>query len=804
MDSILHDARLAVRMLWKRPLFTLVAVSALALGIGANTAVFSVVYGVLLRPLGFEHPEQLFMVWQAQPEEGVQADLVAPGNFFDWRQDSSSFEDLVALRASGVHLRRDDGSEVVQATFATPGFFELLGVAPALGRGFSSHDPGGAPIYEAVLSYQAWQRSFGGSPEVVGQDLVLDGQSYTVAGVMPEDFHFFVDSDLYLPLFFDPQEKVSRGNVSLWVLGRVKNGVSEAQARQDLKGISRRLAQEYPETNLGVEASLSPLLDFWLGSSRTTLPLLMGVVALVLLVACANIATMLLSRAMERRKEMALRQSLGATRGRLIQQNLVESLVLAGVGGVLGGILGSFGVSLLVRLQAGTIPRIEEVTVDPLVLLFTVVVAAIAGVIFGLVPALQLSNVHLTDSLKDGGAQAGGSAITSKYLRGALVVVEVALAMVLLVGAGLTIRSFQKLQQVNLGIEPEGAVAAAITLSEDRYQGSNQVVGYVETLLDRLRDQPDLQAVGVVTTLPLDNTQIDGDLLARNRSGQMQQTVVGLDAVSGDYFKAVGTPLVEGRVFNDADRDDSQKVAIVNQALARQLWPGESALGKQVFVFDLESGPREVVGVVGNIRRFGLEVDSRREVYLPYRQYPDERGFYVVARSASGDTDRAARSLQAAILAVDRDQPMSGMATMSQLLDESLARRRFNTWLIGVSAIVALVLAVVGIYGILAYSVAQGQREIGIRMALGETRKSILRLVLSRGLVLTGIGLACGIVGAGLMKKLISRLIWGIGAMDPPTLIAVAGIFVVVAVLASLIPARRATRVDPMVVLRDG
>ncbi|MDY7094117.1 MAG: ABC transporter permease [Acidobacteriota bacterium] len=801
MGSLIQDIRLAVRMLWKRPIFTLVAVLALALGVGANTAVFSLINGVLLRPLDFEKPQQLYMLWRSVPDEGIEADLVAPGNFLDWRDQSSAFRDMAAFNLRGLRMRVGEESQFVSGALVTPSFFQMLGVQPSKGAGFTLREPTDAPVYEAVLSHRVWQRNFGSDPNIVGTELLIDDRSHTVTGVLPQGFSFFADVDVWVPMFFTPEDRARRGDVFLWALGRLKDGITEEQAREDLNGIARRLGDQYPGTNLGVRVQIDSLHTFWVGDVQQTLPLLMGVVFLVLLVACANIATMMLSRALERRREMALRRSLGAGRGRLIRQTFVESIVLSLLGGVVGAGLGALLVDLLVKLEPSNIPRLDEVSVDPMVLLFTAGIAALAGVLFGVLPAIQGSRVRLTDALKEGGSQAS-SAGAAKYFRSGLVVLEVALAMILLMGAGLTIRSFQKLQQVDSGFDPEGVVVASSILSEDRYQVDAQVLGYIDSLLERLEAMPSVQSAGIVSTLPLDNAQIDTDLYIEGSQARNLPPLVGLDAVAGDYFRAMGTQVIAGRTFTDQDREGSLPVMIVNQALAETFWPGENAVGKLGQLTEFPGVQWQVVGVVENIKRFGLEADSRREVYLPYQQFPSERSFYVVGRSGSDGTASLSRDLRAAAQEIDRAQPLQGVTVMEELVSESLAPRRFNTWLIGISSVVALILALVGIYGILAYTVTQSQREIGVRMALGEQRVSVLRLFLRRGILLTALGLLIGIVGTLFLAELISRLLFEVGVADPVTLVVVSVIFLLVAALASYVPARRATKVDPMVALR--
>lgn len=803
MRSIVQDIRLAFRMLWKRPGFAFITLSALALGIGANTAVFSVVNGVLLRPLGFDEPGQLYMVWQTFVSEGVEAEAASPGNFLSWDEQNTVFQDLAAFTGRSVRLRQDGEPEVVNAGAVSPNLFRLLGTAPQIGGGFTAFDTAGQPLKEAIFSHRFWQRTFAGDSAIVGKSVNLDGEAYTVVGVMPADFRFLMDADLWLPLVLTGEDRQERGSVYLSVVGRLRDGVTADQAQANMTSIAKRLEDDYPATNLGWGVSLMPLQEFWVGGVSHTLPLLLGAVIFVLLVACANIATLLLIRSTERRREMALRQSLGAGRSQLIRQTLIESLVLGMLGGAAGVIVGAFAIALLVKFQPGNIPRMDEVSIDLPVLLFTFLVSILAGIGCGLVPAIQGTRPDLTPALKEGSSNSSASGPAS-LLRSVFVVSGIALAMVLLIGAALMVRSFQRLQQVDIGFEPTGATAVEFSLSPDRFPQDAQRARFIEELLASLNRVPSIQAVGVVSTLPLENSQMDVDIFVPGRSSAQLPSVVGIDAVSAGYFRALGTRVLEGRDFEESDRQDSLRVVIVNKSLADVYWPGQSPVGQELRIAGFAAQAFQVIGVVQDIRRFGLETEARREIYLPFLQFEEVPSyFFAVVRTKAEASEDLAATVRGIVLDIDPEQPVASVEAMDSLLADTLSRRRFNTWLIGLSALVGLLLAVLGIYGILGYTVAQSAREIGIRLALGETQGAVLGLVLKRGLKLTGIGLGIGLVVVFLLSHIIASLLYGVGVADPLTLVGVSLIFLAVATLASYFPARRATRVDPMVALRS-
>jgi putative ABC transport system permease protein len=685
----------------------------------------------------------------------------------------------------------------------SPGLLRLLGIPPRLGRTFTPEEPSADAPREVVLSHGLWSRRFGSDPGIVDRTLRLDDQRYTVVGVMPPEFEFLMEADLWLPLVFSPQDLEDRGMIFLRVLGRFREGVDLERAWDDMENVSLLLEEKDPMVNADWRATVEPLRDHLVGDVRATLLVLFAAVGFVLLVACANIANLLLARSAEREGEIAIRRSLGAGRSHLLRQALCESLTLAFAGGALGLLLAYLGVELLVHLQPGNVPRLEEVAIDLRVLGFTLLLTVATGVLFGLAPILRSLRIDLGQLLKEGAGRVRGS-LSLVGARSLLVIFEVAVAMVLLIGAGLTIRSFQRLQEVDPGFVPGRLLAARIALAEDVYAEPFQRRSFIERLLTRLESLPDVETAGMVTTLPLTGVDLMEVFVPEGVPASPNLPEGGgLDAVSPGYFRAMGISVQQGRPFDDRDRADSEPVAIVNQALAELYWPGEEVVGKRIQIPGVSEDFRRIVGVVGNVKRDGPDSETRREAYVPYQQFGELRSsFYAVARATPEGLERLPAALRSTVFEIDPNQPVANLVEMEELFRRSIAQRRVNTWLMAVAGGVGLVLALLGIYGVLEYSVVQQSRAIGIRRALGARTRDVLLRVLLQGLRLTGVGLVAGLVGAFLLTRLMESLLFGVAATDPWTFTTISLLFVLVALTASLLPALRATRVNPIEVLR--
>jgi putative ABC transport system permease protein len=810
MDTILQDLRFGIRTLRKDLGFAAVAVLALALGIGANSAIFSVVNAILLRPLGYENPDQLVLINHNYPKLDLKASVSAPG-YVHYRDNAHSFSEVAALSGWSVNLTGGGEPERLQGSAVTTNFFATLGAEAAKGRVFLAEEGEPGRNRSVVLSDAFWQRRFGGDPDIIGKTITLNGEGYTVVGVMPPGFQFGRELgqivDLWSPIAFTP-EQLDMDNLTyeyLVVLARLKPDVSFEQAQAELDTIAANLLRQYmPELDAGTwNLALQRLNELVVGDIRPALLVLLGAVGFVLLIACANVANLLLARAAARDREFAVRMALGAGRSRVVRQLLTESVLLALIGGGLGLILGVWGVRALVAVNQDKIPRAHEIGLDLTVLGFTLGVSALTGIIFGLVPALQAFKGNPNDALKEGGRGSSAGKARRRALS-SLVVVEMALAVVLLVGAGLLIRSFLRLQQVDPGFQPRDVVAMQLSLPDYKYGEPERRDAFYQQLLEQVRAVPGVKAAGAVSVLPLSGQNQSGSFRIEGREvpqGQMSPHGDRWVATS-DYFRAMSVPLVRGRYFTDRDTEDAPGVAIVDESMARKYWPGEDPIGKRI---TFEGGPenprwREIVGIVGHVRHRGLEGESRVQYYVPYRQRPVSNMFLVA--QATGDPTQIAGAVRGAIRALDADLPVYRVTTMERLVADSLAQRRFAMLLLGVFAALALVLAAVGLFGVIAYVVTRRTHEIGVRLALGAQRADVLRLVLGHGMGMALVGVGIGLVAAFALARLISGLLYGVSATDPLTFVGVGLLLVGVAFLASYIPARRATRVDPMIALR--
>jgi putative ABC transport system permease protein len=811
MDTLLHDVRFGARMLRKSPGLTATAIFALALGVGVNTAIFSVVDAVLLRPLPYAEPGRLVSVAGTNARRPGEPLPVSYPNFADWRGQATAFERLAAYDPTDFNLVAGGRPERVKGAVVTSDLFALLGAGPQLGRQFTAEEdvPGAAPA--VILSHGLWQRQFGGDPAAVGRALPVGGRPANIVGVMPSGFAFppgAEPAELWAPMSFNETYIAERNMHNLGVVGRLAAGATVEQARAEMEAVAARLAEQYPASNGGWGARVVPLQEHLVGNVRPALLMLLGAVAFVLLIACANVANLLLARASSRRKEMAVRAALGAGRWRVARGLLVESVMLALAAGALGLLLAFWGTDLLVALGPGDLPRIGEVALDERVLLFTLAVSLLTGVGFGLAPAAQASRADLVDALKEGGSNP--SARPGGRLRGALVVSEIALALVLLVGAGLLVRSFARLLEVDPGFRPEGVVTMQLQLSDASYAENHQVVSFYDRLLERARGLPGVVEAGLVTTVPLGKgaMALTYDVEGRPPAPPNERTSASFDVASPGYFRAMNIPLVRGRTFTDADREGSPAVVIVSETMARRAWPGEDPLGKRITMGASASGPpppsREVVGVVGDVKHGGLEAEVKEAIYAPYGQVPWPN-VTLVARTEA-DPDATAVAMRAAVRGVSPDQPVYNVRVMEQVVAESVAKPRLYASLLGLFAGLALLLSAMGIYAVMSYTVTQRAHEIGIRMALGARPGDVLRLVVGHGMRLTLVGVAIGLAAAfglaRLLASLSASLLFGVSATDPATFGGIALLLAGVALLACWLPARRAARVDPLVALR--
>lgn len=795
------DLRLAARALAKRPGFTFVAVLTLALGIGANTVIFSVTDTLLLRPVPFREPDLLMRVLAVNDEIGVRGAGLAVGDFQDLRRDSRSLKNLGAFARRSFDLTGGDTPEVVIGARITFELFSILGVEPIRGRTFhrTEEDPGEG--HRVILSHDLWQRHLGGGP-ALGRPLELDGERYEIVGIMPSGFRFpGRETDLWVPLTVAEGE-LDRMSHYLGVVGRLRAGVTPEQAAAELERVAAALEEDHPDSNRGWSTRVIPLREHLTRRYRPALLLLSGAVALLLLIACANVANLLVVRAASRQQEIAIRVALGSSRGRLIRVFLVESTLLALVGGVLGVVLASWGLNALGAFAPARIPALADADLDGAALLFTLGVTLVSGLAFGAVPAAQLSRVEVQQLTKEGHGTGGRG---SHRLRASLVVAEVALASILLIGASLMLKSFAELQRVDLGFDQENVLALYTVLLPGRYPEVPPQVRFFEGVVDEARALPGVVSAAATSAAPF-LAEGQNLLPVEPETGagrdQDQSTFAEFAAVTPGFFKTLRIPLLAGRDFSTRDDADSRPVLIVNQRLAERFWPGEEAVGKRLLatIWGTEPVAHDVIGVVGNVLQRNLDEEGGPAVYAAYRQVP-HRGMVIVARS-SGPPLRLAPGLIGRLLELDRNQPVSRVTTLAQLVHDAGGQTRFNTALLSLFGGIALLLAAVGIYGVVAYSFSQRTQELAIRVALGARSRSIVRLVLKEGVGLTLMGVAIGLVGAFVLARLLSSLLYGVSARDPMIFVLVPSLLVAVAVAACWLPSRRALRVDPVTALR--
>lgn len=809
METLWQDLRFGIRTLIKSPGFAIVALLTLALGIGANSAIFSVVNSILLRPLAYKNPEQLVMINHNYIKINLKASVSAFG-YKHYVENAKSFESIAAMTGWAANLTGEGEPERLTGQSVSANFFQTLGAEAAKGRTFATGEDTEGKNRVLVLSHGFWQRRFGGDPNILNKTLSLNGENYTVVGVMPEGFQFGRELgmiiDLWRPIVFTPDQLSSNSitNEFLMVIGRLRQGVTQEQAQTEMKSIAANLRQQYMQ---GADATnwdllLTSFRELIVGDIRLMLWIVMLVVGFVLLIACANVANLLLARAAARQKEIAVRTALGAGRWRIIRQLLTESVMLSVVGGAFGLLIGYWGVKALVSLNEDRIPRANEISLDWRVLLFTFGVSILTGVLFGIVPAIQTTKADLHETLKEGGRSA--AAATKHWVRSVLVVAEIALALAVLVGAGLLVKSFMRVQEVNPGFNPQGLLTMSVSLPDFKYGEAPQRANFYKQLIHDVSALPGVQSAGAVSVLPLSGQGSSGSFRIEGRDVPRGQSPPhgARWAATPDYFKTMGIPIIRGRYFEERDTADGKQVVIIDQALAAKYWPNEDPLGKRMVFEGTRDNPnwREIVGIVGHVKHTDLEGESRAQYYIPHQQRA-QPGMTVVVRT-TGDPNALASAARNAVRNLDKELPVFRVRTMDQFVADAMAQRRFALLLIGIFAGLALLLAAIGLYGVMAYSVTQRTHELGLRMALGAQAGDVLKLVVKQGMLLAGIGLGIGIVGAFFLSRLMKTLLFNVSATDPVIFTAIAATLAAVALVACFFPARRATKVDPMVALR--
>jgi putative ABC transport system permease protein len=803
MEKLRQDLGYGIRRLWKNPAITLAAVFALALGIGANTAIFSLVNALVLRPLPYENPDRIILLSYALRE-------ASPANFLDWKAQSQSFENISAINFWSANLANGNEPERLQGFQTSASLFPMLGVKPVLGRTFLAEEEQPGKDNVAVLSHGLWERAFASNPNIIGQTISLNARNYTVIGIMPAGFQYYRPTEIWSPLAFTPQEATRRAPGNLIVAGRLKPNVSLAQAQSDMTTVAQRLEQQYPQTNTGLTIRLVPLHEHLIGPMRPALLVLLAAVIFVLMIACANVANLLLARAAARQKEIAIRLALGAGRFRIIRQLLTESILLGLLGGIVGLVLAFWGLRFLnasIPLTgAGFLSQLNGISLDGRVLGFTFLISMLTGIIFGLAPALQISNPVLNETLKEGGR--GSAGVHSARLRSVLVISEVSLALVLLVCAALMVTSFLRMLNVNLGFEPKNVLTMQTSLLQDRYPEDAQVNTFYKRTIDQVRNLPGVEYAGATSNLPLGGSnkvrglEIEG--IPTPAPGQ-STPAANYRMVSPDYFKAMGISLVKGRYFTEQDTENGPPVVVINNALAKRYFSGADPLSKLIRRQNPAPNPplpwMQVVGIVEDVRHLALTENPRPEMYVPFYQNAS-REMTIVVRTLSDPTSIAPAAREQ-ISSIDKDQPVYNVKAMEEVVADSAYLNRFSMSLLAIFAAVALILSSIGIYSLIAYSVTQRTQEIGIRMALGARPRDILTLFVKQGMLLALIGIVIGALGAFSATQFLSSLLFGVSKGDVTTFAGAALLLALVVLVASYVPARKATKIDPTIAFRS-
>jgi putative ABC transport system permease protein len=804
MDKLFGDVRYAFRNLIKRPGFTLIAVATLALGIGANSAIFSAINALLLKPLPFQNEDRVMAIWDKNPSRGVEHNEVTMANYLDWKAQNQTFEQLALYRWWSANVTGVSTPERVQGYLVTGNFMDVLGTKPMLGRAFTEEENQPGKDAVAVITYSLWQRSYGGDPNIVNKSITLNTIQRTVIGVMPPRFNFPRGAEVYAPIALTPELMKSRGNHSYYVLGKLKPGVTQQAAQADIDTIAGRLEQQYPDTNTGLGANVIPVLADTVRQYDRALWVMMGAVGFVLLIACANVANLMLARASGRQKELALRAALGASRWRIVRQLLTESVIVALIGGLLGVFIAFWGIDLLRGANPGEAakyaPGWDQLGINFPVLGFTIALSLLSGLVFGLAPALQVSKPNLNDALKEGGRQGAGG---SNRLRSSLVVFEIALSLILLVGAGLLTRSFMSLLKTDPGFKPDHLITANLVLPAAKYKDDPSRAAFYTDLVRRVQSVPGIQSASMVNYIPLGGSNSSDAFLVEGQPEPAagQENEGRYRVCSPNYFETMGITILKGRAFTEQDKAGSLPVAIVNDALANKHWPNGDAIGKRFrFYGPLEKNPWiEVVGIVQDVRH-DLNTPITPDFFLPHAQDP-WNAMVLVARTQVDPTSMAS-AIRQQVWAIDKDQPVYDIKSMEEVRSISVALYSFSSVMLAIFAGVALILAAVGIYGVMAFAVTQRTQEIGIRMALGAQTPDVLKLVLRHGMSMSLLGIGVGLLGAWGLTRFLSKLLVGVSTTDVVTFSVVTITLLVAALLACYLPARRATKVDPLVALR--
>jgi putative ABC transport system permease protein len=804
MESLLGDIRYALRNLLRRPGFTLIAVVTLAAGIGANTAIFSAIHSLLLNPLPFPELDRVVAIWDKLPSKGVMHNEVTVANYLDWQSQTQSFEQLALYRWWNANLTGIDPPERIQGFLVTANYLDALGMKPIMGRNFFAEENQPGKDAVAIITHSLWQRRFGGDPNILNKTITINSVVRTIVGVMPEHFNFPKGGEVYAPLPMTSELMKSRGNHSYYVVGRLKPGASVEGSQAEIDNIMARLDQQFPETNKGWGATVFPIVADTVRLYDTALWVMMAAVGFVLLIACANVANLMLARATGRQREIALRTALGASRWRIVRQLLTESVIVALIGGALGMLIGFWGIDALRAANPGDAAKFApgwyQLGINFPVLMFTLGLSVFSGIVFGLAPALQVSKPNLNDSLKEGSRQTSGS---SHRLRSSLVVLEVALSLMLLVGAGLLGRSFLSLLKTDPGFNPDNVITMNLVLPVAKYKDEPQRAAFFQDLVQRVKANPGVESAALVSHLPLGGSNASDSYLVEG----MPEPAPGQEydgryrVATPDYFRTMGISLVRGRSFTDQDKAGTTPVVVVNETLARKHWPGEDAIGKRIrFYGPLERAPwLEIVGVIRDVKH-ELNIPIEPEYYLPLAQ-DTWTGMVLVART-SVDPASLAPALRQHVWAIDKDQPVFDVKTMQEVRSSSVALYSFSSVMLGIFAVVALLLASVGIYGVMAFAVTQRTQEIGIRMALGARTADVLKLVVKHGMKLALLGMLIGLGGSWAITRFLEKMLVGVEPTDLLTFSVVSGFLLFAAFVACYLPARRATKVDPLVALR--
>jgi putative ABC transport system permease protein len=810
LDAFRRDVAFSLRLLRRERSFTFVALAALALGIGANTAIFSVVDAVLWRPLPYADADRIMSLAEQRPREGRLYGPVSPADFFDWRRDATSFAAMAAWTSGAVNLTGAGEPERIRKLNVSSGFLDALALPPVLGRNLRLEEETDGRDQVVLLTDAFWRRRFGAAPDVVGRTISFDGNPYEVIGILSPHFWWPEQTDVVVPLALDDHDRTLRSAHFLSVIGRLAPGVSARAAREELGVIGSRLAQTYADANAGHFPNMRTLREEWVGDVRTALLVLLGAVACVLLIACANVATLLLAKAAVRQKELSVRRAVGATRGQLVQQLLTESMVMSALGGGVGLVAGGWALSafkMLLPAQFSELPGIDQMGVDGRVLVAGIAATAATGVIFGVLPALAASDQRITLALHEE-SRGGTAGVRARRLRSALVVAELAFSLVLLAGAALLIVSFRNLVDVSPGFRPDQLAIVRLSLPYSRYGEPGRAVAFYDQVIDRLRAAPGVQHVAATSAPPFTGLDSRLNLDIERQTVELKGPVRAYPrVVSSDYFSTLGIQLIRGRVFTDHDDRDAVPVALINETAARRYWPNEDPIGRRISLGG-ETRWMEIVGIVGDVRHMGLDVETEPDVFIPMRQGFTQlggglgRSLTLMIRTA-GDPLAAAPAVRAVVAGVDPQQPLGMMRKMDDLIAESVGARRLNFVLVSAFALVALLLTAAGLYGVMAYLVTERTREIGVRMALGASPRQVVAMVLGQAGVMMALGIGIGIAGAVALSRAIASLLFGVSALDPRIYVAVTFVLAVVALCAAFVPSLRATHIDPLIAMRD-